>query len=217
MDFRGRFSFAAVAAAVAGALVYTGTTSAEVISFEIDDPPSGVIIAGSTFSVLIKLTDNTTNLIGYTLDVDVDGVVGDHVGSVTADAASSNFFPSQNLIEQDPDQSLAPFPFSFITAEPDGGVLINAFSDDFETVDLAIDGVSDVLAQVFFDVSDDALGRFVISLGTDSSLGDEDLNGVDFRSIPLEIVSEPIPAPGAAMLALIGMSMLGRVRRRFAR
>ena len=211
------WSFAAVKAALIGASMSLSTASAEIVSFEIDDPPSGVIIAGSTFSVLVKLTDNTTNLIGYTLDVDVEGVPADHVGSVTADAGLTNFFPSQNLIEQDPDDSLAPFPFSFIVPAVDGGVLVNAFSNSFGTVDLAIDGVSDVLAQVFFDVSEDALGRFVISLGPDTSLGDENLDGVEFTSIPLEVVARPIPAPGAALLALVGMSMLGRVRRRFAR
>ena len=217
MRSRGRFSCAIVSAALVGTLMYTTRASAEIISFEIDDPPSGVIISGSTFSVLILLTDNTTELVGYTLDVDVDGVPSNHVGTITANAAMTNFYLIQNLIEQDPDQSLAPFPVSFITAQMDGGVLINAFSDDFETVDPAIDGVSDVLAQVFFDVSEDALGQFVISLDlAGTSLGDAELDGVDFTSIPLEIVAEPIPAPGAAMLALLGMSMVGRARRRSA-
>lgn len=217
MHFTERALFVLVTVALLGASVCPSPASAEIISFEIDDPPSGIITAGSTFSVLVRLSDNTTNLIGYTLDVDVDGVPAEHVGTVTADAGLTNFYPIQNLLEQDPDDSIAPFPFSFIDAALDCGVLINAFSDSFGTVDLAIDGVSDILAQVFFDVSDDALGRFTISLGPDTSLGDENLDGVEFTSIPLEIVAEPVPAPGAALLAMIGMSMLGRVRRNTAR
>ena len=74
--------------------------------------PGGAVADGTTFSIDMLLRGNTTNLVGYSLDVDVTPLAG-AVGSVVGNAALSNFSPINNLIERDPDDSLHPI-FSVI-------------------------------------------------------------------------------------------------------
>jgi len=179
--------------ALLGAMLLSAPVSAETVQYSVQLPETGMIEPGSTFSVLILLRNNNTNMVGYNLDVNVTGVPGEHSGNISANVALTNFFPERNLIEQDPDDMLAAFPISFIEAAPDKGVFVNAFSDSFDVVDLAIDGVSDVLAQVFFEVSADALGGFEIDLGPETSLGDENLDSIPFESIPALVTVEGPP------------------------
>ncbi len=169
-------------------LVPSGEVLAERIDFQID---SIEVQAGSSASVLVVIRENTTNLAGYSLNVDVVGV-GDALGDVVVDVGASNFFPSRNLIVQDADDGLDPV-FSVISDPGDGGVFFNAQSLSGETVELAQPGFSDVLGELILDVSPDALGRFTLSLGPGTVLFDG-LDGVAFDTQALEISVVPEPA-----------------------
>jgi hypothetical protein len=176
-----------LAATILCVLISTSSAPAERIELI---GPSGVVQAGMPVSVLVVLRENTTNLVGYSLNVDVNGVVGS-MGSVSADPTASNFFPSRNLIEQDPDDALDSI-FSIITDPGDGGVFVNAQSQSGQPVDLALPGFSDVLAEVVFDTSSDAFGLFEISLGPATTLFDG-ANSVAFDSptLSIQVVPEP--------------------------
>lgn len=159
-------------------------------------------------SILFMIRDNTTPLFGYSLDIDVIPQAG-AVGSVTANAPLTNFFDVQNLITgggaiRDP-------LFSTILDTGDGGVFISTNTDDLSTV-LAVDGVNDVLVQAFFDVSPDAFGDFLITLGSGTALSD----GLGFP-VPFSfstVAVQVVPEPGSAALVAIGLFMVGCLRRR---
>lgn len=188
-------------------------TVAERIVLFVDDPSDGVIEPGTSFSVLAVLRDNTTPLAGYTLNVDIAGVPAMHVGTVTASVGLTNFFLPENLIEQDPDDMLHPM-FSVISDPGDDGAFINAISNSLGVVDLAVEGVSDALTQIVFNVPLNALGEFVISLGKGSSLGDADLEPVPFSTDSLII--EVVPEPTTVALQLLALAAWSRRRRRRA-
>jgi len=78
-------------------------------------------------------------------------------------------------------------------------------------VDLAIEGVSDALAQIHFNVPLNALGLFEISIGQGSSLGDAKLDEIPFTSDPLVI--EVVPEPASIVLQLLIVGVLSRRRR----
>ena len=199
-----------ILAVVAWAIVaLSEPAAAERIVLFVDNPAKGVIEQGTSFSVLAVLRENTTPLAGYTLNVDIAGVPAMHVGTVTASAGLTNFFPSQNLIEQDPDDMINAL--SMISDPGDDGVFLNVFSDSLNVVDLAIEGVSDALAQIVFNVPLNALGLFEISLGTGSSLGDVDFMPVAFSSDPLVI--EVVPEPSCVALQLMALAAWSRRRR----
>ncbi len=185
--------------------------AAERIVLFVDSPADGVIEQGTSFSVLAVLRNNATPLAGYTLNVDVEGVPGMSVGTVSASVGLTNFFLPQNLIEQDPGDSLHPV-FSVITDPGDDGVFVNALSNSLGVVDLAVEGVSDALAQIVFNVPINALGRFEISLGKGSSLGDLDLEPVSFTSEPLII--DVVPEPATVTIQLLALAAWSRRRRR---
>ncbi len=169
--------------------------------------PGAPVGQGSTFSALILLQNNTTNLVGYSLDVDIVGLPG-ATGAVTGNVVLSNFLLARNLIELDPDDELHPI-FSGISAAGDGGVFFNAQSLSGNPVDLALPGFSDGLGEVFFDVSNDALGMFEISLGPSTVLFDG-TNKVPFSSNVFTVEVTPEPC-GLAML--VGMWLLAHRRR----
>ncbi len=172
--------------------------------------PVADVNQGSAISVLVLLTDNTTNLVSYSLDVDVFGEPAS-VGNVAGlGDPPSNFFESRNLIEQDPDDALHPL-FSVIATAADGGVFFSALSQSLTTVDLAVPGTSDILGQVFFDVSPDALGTYHIALGPATGLFDgESKIPFDTNTLTIDVVPEP-----AAAVALAGFLLLAaRTRRR---
>lgn len=153
--------------------------------------PTTPVAQGSTVTVIALLADNTTNLVSYSLDVDVLPAAGS-AGSVTGlGEPASNFFEVRNLIERDPDDSLDPL-FSLIAPSADGGVFLNALSASGTPVDLAIPGVSDALGQIVFEVSADALGTYQISLGPGSDLFDG-AGDVAFDSnvVTIDVVPEP--------------------------
>ncbi len=156
------------------------------------EPLSTAMVSGGTAEVLFLIQNNTTALLGYSLDVEIEPIAG-AMGTVTVDVSATNFFEVQNLItaggaELHPD-------FSVIIDPGDGGVFVNAITSDNSTV-LAADGINDVLAQVFFDASADACGDFVIQLGPASALADGDAFPVPFGFTPgmISVRAPPCPA-----------------------
>jgi len=197
--------------AVIASGVFAGSVSAETIVF---DPGSVSMAAGASDSALIKLADNTTPLLGYSLIVDITATAG-ATGSVTVDLGLTNFFDSFNLItaagaSRDPD-------FSVIAGTGDGEAFISTNTSDLSTV-MATPGVNDVLAQVFFRASADASGEFLITLGAGSALSDAARFAVPFSFEPMTIIvgdgTPIIPLPAPAALALAGLSPLAVRRRR---
>ncbi len=160
------------------------------------------VVPGTTFEVLFTVHDtDNTRLFGYSLDIDV---VPDTnaTGGLRANIDLSNFFDEQNLITaggatRDP-------LFSDIMGTDDG-VFITTNTDDGSTV-LAVAGVNDVLAQVFFDVSADAFGDFTIELGPASAVGT-----ADFEFTPRTFTV--VPEPGTLLLCLAGVAVIPRRRR----
>ena len=99
----------------------------------------------------------------------------------------------------------------------DDGVFINGISNSLQNVDLAVDGVSDALAQVVFNVPLNALGQFEISFGKGTSIGtfvDDDIEPVDFTYDTLVI--EVVPEPASFVLQLLAIAAWNRRRRRHA-
>ena len=169
--------------------------------------PGAPVMQGTTFSVNMLIRNNTTNLVGYSLDVDVAPLAG-AVGSVTGNAALSNFSLTSNLIERDPTDSLHPI-FSVIAPAVDGGVFFNGQSLSGTPVNLALPGFSDGLGQVFFDVPMGASGLFEISLGPGTSLFDG-VNPVPFVANVFNV--QVVPEPGSLGI-LGGFWLLLRCRR----
>lgn len=141
------------------------------------EPLTHTLLSRESFSVFFLIRNNTTDLLGYSLDVDIVPPEG-AVGSVTANVPTTNFYNGiQNVIaeggaELHPD-------FSVILDLGDGGVFVNAITADNSTV-IAIDDVNDVLTQVFFDTSADACGDFIMQLGPASALSDGDAFPIPF-------------------------------------
>jgi len=167
--------------------------------------PSVTVLPGETASVLVLLRNNTTPLSGYTVDVDVVASPN-AIGTVTANVGSTNFFDRQNLISAG-GAIRDPF-FSVIEENGDGGVSITTVTDDFSTV-LAVDGVNDVLAQVFFYVTQDAIGDFSIQFSSSSTLIDGSGLPVSFAITPGAIrVLDPTTIPTVSEWGMIVMGML---------
>jgi len=176
------------------------------------EAPITTAFPGQTVSVLFLLRDNTTPLVGYSLEVAAVADAG-AVGSVTADVTSTNFFDVQNLITACspaicPTGAIRDPLFSVIADNGSGGVTIDTLTADFSTV-LAVDGVNDVLAQVFFDVPLDALGDFTVQLGSSSTLIDGNAVAVSFAFTPGTIrVLEPATVPTVSEWGMFVMSVL---------
>jgi len=182
------------------------------------EPQSSTVISGSSLSVLFLIQDNTAPLAGYTLDVTVAGEPG-VMGTVTANVAATNFYDVQNLITAG-GATRDPF-FSVIQGSEGGGVSLSTMTEDLSTV-LAMDGVNDVLAQVVFDVSEDAHGDFTIQLTASSVLADSNFDSVPFTFAPATIRTlNPALVPatsdwGMAVLALLTVTAGSLLVRRTA-
>lgn len=151
------------------------------------EPQSTVATPKGTVTVLFLIRNNTTPLLGYSLDVEI--VPGpDARGTVTADVAGTNFYDVQNVITAG-GATRDPF-FSVIQDSGDGGVFVNTITDDNSTV-LAVDNVNDVLAEVVLNVSGAACGDFTIQLGQSSALSDGDGFPVAFAFVPGTIAVHP--------------------------
>jgi IPTL-CTERM motif len=174
-------------------------------------PSTTTALPGQTVSVLLLVRDNTTPLVGYSLEVFTTEAGA--VGLVPASATSTNFFDAQNLISACPVAICPtgairdPF-FSVIADNGSGGVTIDTVTDDFSTV-LAFDNVNDVLAEVFFDAPLDAIGDFTIQLGSSSTLIDGNAASVSFAFTPGTIrVLDPATVPTVSEWGMIMMSVL---------
>ncbi len=169
------------------------------------EPQSTVVISGSSLSVLFLVRDNTTPLAGYTLGVTVAGEPGT-MGTVTANAAATNFYDVQNLITAG-GASRDPF-FSVIQGSEGGGVSLSTMTEDLSTV-LAVGGVNDVLGQVVFDVSEDAHGDFTIQLTASSALADGNFDPVPFAFAPATIRAlNPALVPATSDWGLVVLGLL---------
>ncbi len=166
------------------------TALTEVIRTE---QPVASAAPGGSVSVKFLLDPNTFALLGYSLDV---VVVPDpsSVGTVTVDMAATNFFEKHNLItacEACPTQPALDPDFSLIINTGDGSVFVNAITSDLSTV-IAEQGVNDVFAEVVFNASPDACGRFEIQLDAGTALADENASSVPFTFTPGVIAVRPV-------------------------
>ncbi len=130
--------------------------------------PNVVVSPGESVSILFQIRDNTTPLLGYSLDLDIGANPGAE-GEVRANVEATEFYEVRNLITAG-GATLDPL-FSVISDPGDGGVFVNALTDDNSTV-LAVTGVNDILARVILEASTDASGDFNVSLGPASVLSD---------------------------------------------
>ena len=129
-----------------------------------------------------RIRPNSTPLLGYSLDVDIVPIMGS-TGSVTADVALTNFYLGENLIEDDPSATLHPL-FSLILDPGDGGVFVNAITEDFTVPVTAVADTNDVLAEVIFNASAFADGDFTIQLGPATALADANADAVAYDFTP---------------------------------
>jgi hypothetical protein len=180
-----------------------GTIAASTGERIIVEGQTTITVPRQTVSVLFLIRDNTTPILSYTLDVNIVPQSGS-TGTLTANVAATNFFDARNLITAG-GAMRDPF-FSVIQDNGGGGVSVTTITSDLSTV-LAVDNVNDVLAQVFFDVPQDALGDFTIELASGSVLVDGNAASIPFTFTPGTIrVTTSIPAVsewGVIVLSLL--------------
>ncbi len=178
---------------------------AEVVSV---DSVALTISQGELISLIFRLDENTTPLLGYSLDIDINPEV-DAIGAIESDVMATNFFDSENLISA---AGLARDPlFSQIVDTGDGGVFVTTNTEDLSTV-IATTGVNDALAEVVFRAPDNALGRFRIDLGPASFLSDENVNSVAFDYAP--VILNVIPEPQSSIFYGLVLAVITARRRR---
>ena len=167
-----------------------------------------LIVPGANASSQVLLTHSSTPLFGYSLRFEVTPLAGAS-GAITIDTALTNFFDSHNLItaggaQRDP-------LFSVILSTPNGAFL-STNTDDLSTV-IASPGVNDVLAQLVFSASADAIGMFEYRVIAGSALSDAFGSPVAYDAVAGFIVV--VPAPASAMIVIFGL--FGGRRRRTTR
>jgi len=168
-------------------------------------------LPGTQVSVLWLIGDVSTPLFGYSLDLNLAPVLPMNTGVVTVDVGATNFFPARNLIAAG-GATLDPV-FSVILSDGMGGVFISANTDDGSTV-LPVAGVNDVLTELVFTISADALGEFTFVLGPGSALSDAQGFPVPFDGGSVTITV--VPAPSVAVASLLSVGVLALRRRRGA-
>ena len=166
------------------------------------------VLPGSQVSVLWLIETSLTPLFGYSLDLNLLGDLSDdRTGTTVINTEASNFFDDKNFITaaggtRDPI-------FSVMIADGSGGAFISSNTND-GSVFLAQAGINDVLAEIVFDISADASGRFVFDLGPGSALSDATGFPVSFTGSGLEI--NVVPFPG--ILSIPCVAFLAARRRR---
>ncbi|NOS99998.1 MAG: right-handed parallel beta-helix repeat-containing protein [Phycisphaerales bacterium] len=166
------------------------------------EPAASFAAAGDTVSLLFRLANNTTPLLGYSLDVRVAPTAG-AAGAIAADVVATNFYDVRNVITQAPGPvQRDPF-FSVIQSSASGGVFVNTITNDNSTV-TAIDLVNDAFAQVILDVSADACGTFVVQLGPATAIADGSAT-----AIPYTYSAATITVECGRCCFNIGLSQLG--------
>jgi len=172
-------------------------------------PDTTLAVPSTTVSVFFELDQSAVPLFGYSLGVRMVPNAG-AVGAVSANVGLTNFYDAQNLITAG-GAVRDPF-FSDISGTAEG-VFITTNTDDLSTV-TAVDGINDVLAQVYFDISADALGDFAIELGDATALSDGAGFPVSFEYTPATI--RVVPEPATFALLLTG-TVFSSGRRKLAR
>jgi hypothetical protein len=201
-----RLRSAAVCVCLAGAWGATNNASGETI--RLLAPPTAE--RGQPYSFFIDLVDNTQPLISYGLDLELSDL-GVTSGSVAINHTATNFYPTQNLIQQ----GGGTLNTSKTIDALDGTFVINAANAG--TFGLALAGTGhNILAQVVIDVSADAAGSFQV--GLDDIAYFTVLWNESFQSVPFSTQNSPItvqivPEPGCLAL-LGGLLALGRRSRR---
>jgi len=169
------------------------------------------ILPGEQGWFLIKIQGDQ-GLTGYDLDVEINPV-GGATGTLSANAALTNYYPSQNLISQGGGTGFHPSLSSITSLQPENsGVLIKAVNQALTPTLPPIPDVNDVLAQVYLDASLDAYGQFEISLGDQTDLFIDGTQDEEFTSA---IVTITVPEPGYLGI-LSGLAVLALRRTRQA-
>ena len=172
---------------------------------------------GDAILCLVRLSDNSTPLVAYSLDVNIGGepaIVEKVTGRVPPAADPSNFYEAENLITQG--GGVLHAGLSYINDGGHGGVYATALNESFANVELAAAG-HDVLAQLVIDVALDApLGTFTLDLGVSTALV-TNVGGSppQFEDVPFEfdpVTIAIIPEPGG--LGLFVVASLALLRRR---
>jgi hypothetical protein len=184
------------------------------------------VVVGSTFSFPVYLVQEEQEedlgleapgaiLVGYSLDVnvlkdpDATGQIIGLAGSTYGDdGAQSNFFLSENFIAADPaGRELHPT-LSVINDGHDGGVFIRAIERISRPVGPAAAG-HDVLGELVFQVSPDALGFFTLFSGPGTGLIDTmgAMVAYDVEPVTIEVV---VPEPGTVFLLAGTVLLVGR-------
>lgn len=174
------------------------------------EPATAEALPGDAMSILFRISQaEPTPVFGYSLDIDVLAGPGSS-GAIVVDIDFTNFFDEQNLITAGGGtrDALA----SEIVANT-SGVFISTNTDDLSSI-IPVEGVNDVLAQVYFDISTDASGVFAIELGRASVLSDANGLPIEFDFTPASITV--VPEPSTLFLALLGIGILARRQRRIA-
>ncbi len=176
-------------------------------------PEGGEVDAGGPLSALILLSDSTEALVGYSVAVRVVPLEGS-TGTITRDIEASNFAMARNLIGQsEVSASLHPT-FSFVGPAADGGIFFNAVTQSLMTVPAAASGLSDALAEAWFNVSGDATGQFRIELISPTALAGEGFEPIGFDTVATTVTV--VPEPATILLAGCGIISLLRHRRKQA-
>ncbi len=162
------------------------------------DAESVEVLPGTQLSMLWLVEDLQTPIIGYSLQLGVSTGAGS-TGSVTVDIDASNFHESRNLITAGGGE-LNPA-FSFIQRSGTDGVFLNAISEG-DSPFTPTPGMNDVLAEIVWDISADAAGEFLFTLGPASALSDSNGFPVDFDDRSLLITVVPAPATSVCLLGL---------------
>ncbi len=193
------------------------SSSGDTIRFDLNNVPDGGITPGSSFSVLMLISDPEadTSLFGYTLEVDIDPDAGT-TGVASADIGATNFFNERNVIVQGGEELNPLWSLIRPTFDMDSGVFIQALTSSFGSVPPPIAGVSDVLAEIWINVDEDAEGSFTIDLNAAASSVTAEIGGSPSIFLPdvEPFTFNIVPEPAAVWLLACGaVFVVSRGRR----
>ncbi len=196
---------------VIGERVADASIGNNAIEFRDQSAMPGKVVPGGSVSVVVGLTNNTRNLVGYQLEAKLisDGLVG---GSIQFDLNASNFDAGENVIAKG-GGTLNPF-IKYLT-NSNRNIFFSAFNSDAGTpVALAKPG-HDTLAEIVFNVSPDAEGTFGIQLGSLTELYDRQLDAIPITTPTPSILEwQIVPEPTCLSVLLLGSLLVCRKRKK---
>lgn len=214
---RSLCAFAGTLALAAASLTY-----AEPVRIDMSGAPDQVF-AGQSFSFMVRLVDNATNVqdqfVSYSLDIDVAPLPG-AIGAMTSivpggvpgrAGPATNFYTSENYIAADPigpPKQLV----GVINNGGDNGIFALGIENSLLAASPAGPG-HDVLLQAVFSTTPTTLGSFSLNL---NSLGTQLVMPGSLQA-PFEwtpAVIEVVPLPEPSYLALLAMTVAINIRRR---